>query len=136
MTNARQPLDVVSLPSDLADFWGHYQTLPRDGLMPTLRAFLDSAPYRFMARVAIADMMAPDDFVMRYYGTALTELSGTDWTGISAKESARRGIPLQTGGRGWTAVKHPCGYLSTRAFVRRERPFEPEVTSFHAVLLV
>jgi hypothetical protein len=73
-------------------------------------------------------MISPDDFVMRFYGTALAELSGTDWTGASARESERRGMPIQTGGRGWIAVNHPCGYLSTRAFMRRERPLEPEMT--------
>ena len=123
-----EPPAVPGLPGDIHDFWRHYVALRREGLVPTLRDFLDSAPYRFMPRVAIADMVGPDDFVMRFYGTALTDLSGTDWTGMSARESERRGMPIQTGSRGWTAVNHPCGYLSTRAFLRRERPLEPEVT--------
>jgi hypothetical protein len=113
---------LPELPPDSTAFAKHYLALPTAGAVPSLESFLDHAPYEFMPRVAIIDLRGRDDYRIRYFGTALTELTGEDYTGFTATEFRARGIVSHTGTRGWDIANHPCGYLSTRLLLRQNHP--------------
>jgi hypothetical protein len=116
---------VPDLPPDAIEFQKRYMALPRAKTVPSLTSFLDAALFEFMPRIAILDMLGPDDFKFRYFGTILAEVAGVDYTGISARESRAQGVYLGIGSRGWDALNHPCGYLSRREVHRFGRPEVP-----------
>jgi hypothetical protein len=113
---------LPEIPPDLATFAKHYFTLPCEGAVPSLQTFLDTPPFALMPLTVIVDILSAEDFRIRYFGTAMAELVGKDYTGVSALESRAAGLEINIGTRAWDAARHPCGYLSKRTIYRRSRP--------------
>lgn len=101
----------------LGSFLAHWRTLPREGLVPTLGAYLDNPPVALQPYVAISDLVSADDTTIRLMGTALAHAVG-ERTGTDIKDSYGKDIARYIRKLAWTAVSHPAGYLARRGFAR------------------
>lgn len=114
---------IPDLPPDMVAFVKHYLTLPGERGVPRLQTFLDAPPFSLMTRVAISDLPEGGDFKVRYFGTAMAEALGMDFTGMTAHEILPQSTVDPTAlKRGRAAFDHPCGFLSRRLVYRHSRP--------------
>lgn len=105
----------TELPDKPKAFFDHWASLRTDGLVPTLRAFLDHPSPAFQPFVAIYDVC--DDgqrLPLRLFGTGLVEFNGSELTGedflLSAEPELREIISFTAR----MQVSHPCGRTDLR----------------------
>lgn len=90
------------------EFLDHWRRLPRDGLVPHSRAFLDHAPFVLMPYVFIHELK-PDGLLIRFMGTGLVQRWRHDLTGqlfgATLDRAARDNITATVR----QIANHPCG---------------------------
>jgi len=111
------PRLAPTTPKDLVQFFERWDSLPKTGLMPRLRDYLDTAPPQLQPNVVIVDVHADGTMIVRLFGTGLESASGLLPTthnlmtlyGASVRNMAHRLV--------LTTVSHPVGYVCTRKVV-------------------
>jgi hypothetical protein len=107
-----------AVPRDVEAFLKHWQAVPKTGLMPTLRAFLDARPFKHQSDVAIADIVGPKEMRFRLFGSGLSTLAGVDLTGSDVLSNFHPDARTEASRMGWSAVTVPCGYIVHREMRR------------------
>lgn len=110
------------LPRDAQDFAKRYLALAGADPVPSLEAFFDRPPYECMPRVVVADILDKENFTVRYFGTAIVDIVGSDHTGITAQETKTKGLDGRYASLSWFCVNFPCGFLSRRLVYRQNAP--------------
>ncbi|MCC6912079.1 MAG: hypothetical protein IT566_00140 [Rhodospirillaceae bacterium] len=107
------------LPEPLRLFFDYWHSLPKTGLLPKLADFFDSVPPAVAPYLVVADILAPEDTRLRFFGTRLVERAEFDPTGLPVAalyaESLRKRIHEVM----WTCVRRPAGYVLRRTVVVR-----------------
>lgn len=110
-------------------FLAHWRSLPREGLVPTLQAFLDKAHPGFAPWVNILDYVSDDEMPVRYFGTRLadsfgeiTRLNFLDFLNDDVRPTVARGHRL--------ICQIPCGWVTqARAITNSGREMVAETVS-------
>src|SRR5688572_8352462 len=132
MRNRMAPGDTVVdfISETCAAFLAHWRSLPRQGLVPPSRAFLDSAPPAFMPNVFLHDVEEAG-LRVRFMGTALVERWRRDHTGRLLGEDAGETARMKLRAQAVRIVEQPCGlHQLGRLMTSSGRPIH-----FEAVLL-
>lgn len=99
-------------------FWSYWNSLPKHGLVPHLRDYLDNAPPALQPRVALLDVTSASDMRVRLAGTIVTEfvgeITGSDVQDVYQGEARR--VTIESA---WTSVNHPCGYSIVRTVISK-----------------
>lgn len=106
-------LDLNRFGPRLSEFWGYWNGLPKEGLVPHLSDYLDNVPPTVQPYVVIMDLSSKDQMRVRLTGTAMVEFAG-EMTGTKAEILYRDETRRQAMALAWTATHHPCGYLADR----------------------
>ncbi|WP_020591521.1 PAS domain-containing protein [Kiloniella laminariae] len=89
-------------------FFEHWQSLPREGLLPLRSSFLPERVPRLLSTLSIYELVSRDFIKFRLIGTAIRERMGADMTGknyLDFVDPARR---EKSGGSFWAVVEQPC----------------------------
>ena len=89
-------------------FLRHWSELPKTGLIPHSRAFLDAAPAALMPYVMIQELM-PEGLLVRFYGTGLEKRWQHDLTGRFFAEHYPQPARERLRSNVSHLVSHPCG---------------------------
>jgi hypothetical protein len=111
----------------LDEFLTHWNSIPRDGLVPHLSDYLDRLNVKIQPWTIIADMTA-DKMPIRLFGTGIAEVMGRDFTGVdyllAIEEKSRRHV-LE---RDRQCTTQPCGLrLDLTATTLSARSFDYKV---------
>lgn len=112
------------------EFLDHWRRLPRQGLAPHGRAFLDHAPFPLMPYVFIHELK-PEGLLIRFMGTGLVQRWRHDLTGQvfgATLDRAARDSVVATAQR---VAEHPCGLWQLGQFTT----IAGRAMSFEALLL-
>ncbi|MSO98870.1 MAG: PAS domain-containing protein [Rhodospirillaceae bacterium] len=101
-------------PDDILEFYDHWASLPKRGLMPHLSDYLDRAPARLQPNVVIIDVSSPDEMIIRLFGTNIVDISGRELTTKSLHSVFAPQIWPDSCKRIWKAVTQPAGYYCIR----------------------
>lgn len=97
------------------EFLDHWRSLPRVGLVPHIRDYLDRVVAALQPNVLILDVVSDARLEVRLFGTRLADLTGQEITRTNVLESYPPELRADVGGACLTMVKHPCGQISKRA---------------------
>lgn len=105
----------TELPEKLGAFYEHWASLPKDGLVPSLREFLGRPSPEFQPYCAIYDVVdGGKSLPLRLFGTGLVSFNGGDLTGkdflMSAEPELRDTITYTVRKQ----IEHPCGRTDIR----------------------
>ena len=106
------------VPIDVEEFLQHWRAIPKTGLIPSLREFLDFRVFRQQSEVAIIDVVGPTEMRFRLFGTGLSLLAGEDMTGKNLLEQFHPQTRVEALRIIWASVSTPCGYILHRTFRR------------------
>ncbi len=107
----------------LEAFFAHWRSIPRAGLVPSLRDYLDVPRPDIQPWTIILDIEA-HGLPVRLFGTALTELMGLDGTGHDYTLAVRESRRAQVLARDTLCTTHPCGLrLGMQAVTQKGRAF-------------
>lgn len=106
------------MPRDVEAFLKHWQMVPKTGLMPTLRAFLDARPFKHQSDVGIVDVISPTEMRFRLFGSGLSTIAGHDLTGSDVLSNFHPDAHADASRMAWSAVSVPCGYIVCREMRR------------------
>lgn len=105
----------TELPEKLKEFYAHWASLPKEGLVPSLRDFLGTPSPEFQPYCAIYDVVdGGKSLPLRLFGTGLVSFNGGDLTGkdfLMSAEPELRGTLSYTAR---TQVEFPCGRTDLR----------------------
>ncbi|MBY0509880.1 MAG: PAS domain-containing protein [Rhodospirillaceae bacterium] len=107
-----------AVPRDVEAFLKHWQMVPKTGLMPTLRAFLDARPFKHQSDVGIVDVISPTEMRFRLFGSGLSTIAGHDLTGSDVLSNFHPDAHADASRMAWSAVSVPCGYIVCREMRR------------------
>jgi len=105
----------TDIPGDVEAFLQHWKNIPKAGLVPGLRNFLDARPFKLQSAVAIVDVVSPTEMRFRLFGMGLSTAAGVDLTGTDVLSNFHPAARAKASCNAWTAITKPCGY-----FVRRD----------------
>ncbi len=103
--------DPLITSRDIEDFIAHWRAIPKEGLIPGLRAFLDFPPFKLQSEVVIYDVVSLSDIRIRLFGTGLSMVVGRELTGTDMFQQFRPEARAEAGRIVWAAVHKPCGYI-------------------------
>jgi len=106
---------IASLGHSFLNFWDYWSSLPRVGLVPLLRDYLDNVDPALQPNVIIMDLMSPSDINIRLAGTAVVASVG-EITNSNADEIYERAVKSRALEQAWAAANHPCGYTVLRTY--------------------
>ena len=105
----------VELSDKPKAFFEHWCSLRTEGLIPTLRAFLDHPSPEFQPYVAIYDVCDNGQRLpLRLFGTGLVEFNGSELTGADFLMSAEPELRPIISFTAKMQVEHPCGRTDLR----------------------
>jgi hypothetical protein len=111
----------------LEEFLRHWRAIPRTGLVPRLRDFLDRPNPATQPWTLIFDIMAGDRLPTRLFGSMLVNLVGADLTGTDHLALFPAPQRADFMARHRRLVMQPCGMQSTaRAATLKGRNLEME----------
>ena len=113
MSGVTLPLPDDALP-EIREFFAYWNALPKHAFMPRLSDWLDHAVPHLQPFVAISDIISPTRLKIRYFGTGLVEVMGSDRTGSEAEEVYITSAKPLISRVAWEAVTRPCGYMCLR----------------------
>jgi len=128
-----RPTRPLAIPRDVEDFLTHWRGIPKTGLAPTLRDFLDAPPFRLQSEVAIVDVNARGEMRFRLFGTGLSSIAGHDLTGTDVLSNFHAEARAEAARIAWSAVSVPCGYHVLREM--RRGPYETTAVGIGMPLL-
>ncbi|MBM3513819.1 MAG: PAS domain-containing protein [Alphaproteobacteria bacterium] len=97
------------------EFLDHWRSLPRVGLVPHIRDYLDRVAAPLQPNVLILDVVSESRLEVRLFGTRLADLTGQEITRTNVLENYPEELRAEVGLACVTMVKRPCGQVSTRA---------------------
>lgn len=101
-------------PPDIKDFFEYWLSLPKADLLPSVSDYLDHAPLKLQPFVGIVDVLSSTESRVRYYGTGLSKITGSDPTGGAVNALFTDRLRALSAATLWQAVSHPVGYLCIR----------------------
>jgi hypothetical protein len=103
------------LTAGVQEFLDHWRALPRDGLVPHLRAYLDRVVAHLQPSVVMLDVVSAARLEVRLFGTRLADLTGEEITKRNVLDIYPPELRTDVGTACVSIVSHPCGQLSKRA---------------------
>lgn len=105
----------TALPEKLKEFYDHWASLPKEGLVPSLREFLSLPSPEFQPYCAIYDVIdGGKRLPLRLFGTGLVSFNGGDLTGKDFLMSAEPELRDTISYTARTQVEFPCGRTDLR----------------------
>jgi hypothetical protein len=99
---------------DIIEFFESWEDLPMNGLVPSLRDYLDGVTPHLQPNVTIVDVFGPTDMVVRLFGTRLESVSGLMPTMNNLMTLYSPDVQALAQHLVWEAVSRPVGYVCTR----------------------
>jgi hypothetical protein len=103
------------LSAGVQEFLDHWRSLPRVGLVPHIRDYLDRAVAHLQPNVLLLDVVSASQLEVRLVGTRLVDLTGREITRTNVLENYPKDLRAAVGKACLTIVNHPCGQVSKRA---------------------
>ncbi|MDX2223250.1 MAG: PAS domain-containing protein [Rhodospirillaceae bacterium] len=95
-------------------FFEYWKSLPRTGLLPHVRDYLDHARPDLQPNVLMLDVHSAGEINVRLIGTRLVDLTGRELTRTNALDIYAPELRAEVGKSCVTMVQRPCGQLSKR----------------------
>ncbi|MFZ3035586.1 MAG: PAS domain-containing protein [Parvibaculum sp.] len=108
-----QVLGEVLHTAGARQFFGYWDSLPKENFVPDRKDFDPLAIHRLMPFVSILEVVSPDRVEMRLIGTDLVQRMGYDPTGQNYLDSFEPEVRAQYLDILNTQIDHPCGRRST-----------------------
>lgn len=112
--NPRPPFFQSGTPRDLIEFFERWASLRKDGAIPLLRDYLDTAPVRLQPNVVIVEVHSSTAMTVRLFGTGLERTSGLYPTAQPLMNLYAEAIRDTASQLVWITVTHPVGYICIR----------------------
>jgi len=98
----------------VAEFIDHWASLPKEGLVPLLRDYLDRPIPKFQPHVTIVDVFPDGSMKPRLIGTARADLYGMQVGEIQSSQAYVPELRAPIRETAHLCVAHPCGFCSIR----------------------
>jgi hypothetical protein len=95
-------------------FIAHWQSLPKDGLLPPLSAFLSAPHPELQPSVIIIDVRSEQNVPIRLLGTGIVNLIGRELTGTNSLDIYAPHLRARVGRACASMVQRPCGQVTER----------------------
>ncbi|MDX2144060.1 MAG: hypothetical protein SFV19_11940 [Rhodospirillaceae bacterium] len=105
---------VVGTAVPAQKFVAHWKSLPKDGLLPNLSAFLNAPDPELQPFVIILDVLSEHDVRIRLIGTGLVQLVGRELTKTNSLDLYAAHLKKRVGAGCVTMVTQPCGQVTER----------------------
>lgn len=106
---------MVECGSGFLRFWDHWCALPKAGLIPQLKDYLDNVEPKVQPGIVIMDFMPSGKMAVRLAGTGIVEVFG-EITNATADDIYQPSVKVAAFKQGWAAASHPCGFTIKRTF--------------------